>query len=316
MNDDVDERFPLRVARNEFCRTFGASWDEVPEAARQILAESDLCYRRAKGKEEKEILESISIRLASGNMWVSGEEKQGVWERGWSENLQQFGSTGDIAALTPKFLAGKTVCRLEGGWILPRSARFEFDLVDVYRRWVFGRFLSGANELFEFGCGSCQHLPVLAQMFPSATIHGLDWAESSSRIVEALATRFGYRMKAHQFNLFAPDGTVGTGTDAGVLTIGTLEQLGGRFRPFLDYLLAGRPRVVVHLETVEELYDPSDQSDALALRYDRARNYLTGYLNALRELQAQGRLSIERAAHVRFGSMYHDSYSLLVWRPV
>jgi len=308
--------YPLRVTSEDFCRIFGTDWGQVPERARAILAECNFRYRRPTPTERDDILLSIIKRIDSADFWVSGESKQDIWERGWSENLLEFEKTGNLARLWPKFLAGKKILRMEDDWILPECESFEFDLVDVHRRWVFSKYLTGCTEIFEFGCGSCQHLPVLVEMFPDVVVHGLDWASASSKIIRTLSTRFGWNVRPHLFNLFEPDDRIPLGSDAGVVTIGTMEQLGSNFDNFLQFLYRKKPRVVVHLETLDELYDPAKLSGYLAMRYDRARNYLSNYLSTLRQVENDRTVEIVASRHVAFGSMYHDSYSLLVWRPL
>ena len=261
------------------------------------------------------MIRDIVRRIVSGDFWISGGDKRPIWEQGWSENLEEYEKTKDLFALRPKFLQAKKVLRLGGEYIEPKSPHFEFDLVDVFRRWVFRKHLSGVKAIYEFGCGSCQHLPVLAELFPDKEIHGLDWAEASLKITSKLAQDKGLKIRGHRFDLFSPDPDLPLTGDCGVFTVGTLEQLGNKFEPFLQFLMKKRPAVVFHIESLTELYDESSLVDYLAKVYDRKRNYLDGYIHRLWELERERKIDLVRVQRVYFGSMFHDSYSLAVWRP-
>ena len=106
------------------------------------------------------------------------------------------------------------------------------------------------------------------------------------------------------------------GSDSGVLTFGALEQVGKDFRPFLEFLLRRKPAICVHVECIAEFYDPARLLDYLALAYHHSRNYLEGFWTALKELEEKGMLEILAAHHQRFGNIYDDSHSYVVWRPL
>ena len=63
-----------------------------------------------------------------------------------------------------------------------------------------------------------------------------------------------------------------------------------------------------------ELYDQNDLFDYVAAAYLRKRGYLQGFLPRLRELEREGVIEILQVQRT-FGSLYHDGYSFVVWRP-
>ena len=83
----------------------------------------------------------------------------------------------------------------------------------------------------------------------------------------------------------------------------------------LDYLLSKKPGIVFHLEPFLELYDPEDLLDNLAIRFHKKRNYLNGYLPALEELERKNVVKIIQKHRFRFGSMFHEAYTLIIWKP-
>ncbi|MGE4279601.1 MAG: hypothetical protein AB7G62_08440, partial [Magnetospirillum sp.] len=161
----------------------------------------------------------------------------------------------------------------------------------------------------------CSHVAALAAGLPGCRVHGFDWADASARIIDALAQRFGWQVGGGHFDFFNPDPALRLEPGAVVLTFGALEQVGERIGPFLDYLLANTPARCVHVEGLEELYDDDDLLDAVAVRYHRKRNYLSGLVSRLRELERQGVVEIEALHRHRFGTRFDDTFSYVVWRP-
>ena len=310
-----EEEACVAITGDELSLNFGIAEKDLSDDCRARLRAGDFRYKTLEGLERDGVIKNIIARMESGDYWVSGDDKRQVWEKGWGENLAEYKKTKDVLNLKPKFLQAKKVLRLGRRYITPINPNFEFDLIDIFRRWVFQKYLSDVSSVYEFGCGSCQHLPVLAELFPHKDIHGLDWAEASRKIIETLVRDKGWKIKGHTFNLFSPDQDFPIATNSGVFTIGTMEQLGSNFVPFLQYLLSKGPSVVFHIESMAELYDENNLVDYLAKIYDGKRNYLVGYIDRLRELEKEGRIDILEMRRVYFGSMFHDSYSLVAWRP-
>ena len=158
------------------------------------------------------------------------------------------------------------------------------------------------------------NLLAAADIFPCIRLHGLDWAVASTKIVELLAQSRNLDLHAHLFDMFAPDENLPLCGDDAVLTIGALEQLGTRFEDFLSFLLRKGPRICLHCETMNEIYDRRTVTD-YAAAYSKTRNYLWGFLGRLRQLEAQGRIRILQTQRV-FGGQFHEGYSFVVWSPI
>ena len=100
-----------------------------------------------------------------------------------------------------------------------------------------------------------------------------------------------------------------------VITMGALEQVGDRWGPFLDMMLRCKPKLVLHVEPVEEFYDERNLSDWLALRYHKARGYLSGYYTELHRLHALGKVELIETGRNYLGNRHNEGFSLIVWRP-
>jgi hypothetical protein len=104
--------------------------------------------------------------------------------------------------------------------------------------------------------------------------------------------------------------------DSVVMTFAALEQISDSFGAFLDFLLAKRPKLCVFVEPIREWYDGANFIDHLAIRGHDIRNFLKGLPGALHRLQDQGRIEIIKEHRVEFGSLLHEAYSQMIWRPL
>ena len=280
-----------------------------------MISKYDFRHRVLEG-EGREAVFREAMAVLERPLEIAGRHRKDRWEQGWAENLSEFiESSYDLKTLMPKFMAPERAMRLDGQYILPSDPRFEMNLVSVLRHWLFRRWFGPLANVYEFGCGTAHNLVALAQQFPDKRLHGLDWAHASQEIIRHIVERHGYNILGGRFDLLAPDRRYQLAPGSGVFTTGALEQLGSSFEPFLEYLLDASPAVCVHLETIYELYDQDEPFDSVAARYLEVRGYLRGYLTRLRELEGRGIVEILEARKT-FGSLYHDSYGLLVWRPV
>jgi hypothetical protein len=146
-------------------------------------------------------------------------------------------------------------------------------------------------------------------------LFGLDWASASQQIIGLIRERRGLDITGLHFDFFHPDQAGHIRPKSAVVTLGGLEQTGDRFSQFLDYLLAERPAICVHVEPIYELYDQALLFDYLGAEYSRKRSYLCGYLDAIRRLEAEKSAQVVHVGKL-LGSMYHDGWSLVVWKPM
>jgi hypothetical protein len=305
----------MKLDVHALARQFGAAPADVERHCGPMLQRMDLSYRPLAAHErEAMILEAIKA-VDDGVLSVAGPERLGAWERGWGSNLAALIDAGlDVTALQPGYVKENQVMRLQGDFVRP-AAQFERDYTAAFRAWILGQYLSEAKVVYEFGCGTAQHLAYLAVGHPGRRMVGLDWTQASLDIIGTLARHYGWPLEGRKFDFFSPDKSLSLEPGAGVFTFGALEQTGDRWGDFLEYLMVQRPSVCLHVEPLLELYDESLLLDYLATRYHRKRRYLNGFLTRLREFDAQGRIRIEKEHRHRFGTRFCETFSYVVWRP-
>jgi len=299
----------------EFAALVGVPADRLPEPCRARLGAADFGYTVLEGAARDAALLD-ALRALDADLPSAGPGRLPAWERGWSEVQARFErSGGEPGALLPQyFLERQGVMRLGGAYVQPAVPAFQPNFVGVLQAWVACRFLDPVEHVYEFGCGPGHNLVAFARLYPAKTYVGLDWAAASQAILARAAATLGARLSGRRFDMFAPDPDLDFPPGSAVVTVSAMEQLGERFEPFLDFLLARRPAICVHLEPLHELYDQSTLLDWVAARYAERRGYLRGYLPHLERLERQGRVEILDKRRL-LGNLHHDGWGSLVWRP-
>jgi len=305
-----------RLSPPDFAELLGIADEDLPAECLDEIERFGFEYRTLNGLERDEVLLKVFRQVDSGTLTVAGKQGKGRWERGWSENLDAFvNSNGDVASLVPKYIRPAQPVRLLQNYVLPLRSEFELRWYHVFRTWLFRQYLTGFDVIYEFGCGSGHNLAALAQMFPQTRLVGLDWAAASRDIVNAMADRHGWKVEGRIFDFFSPDADLEILPNSAVLTIGALEQTGGDYEAFLQYLLRSNAALCVFIEPICEWYDENNLVDYAAIRFHRARKYWTGFPTRLETLQKAGRAVIVKKKRSFFGSLFLEGYSQLIWRP-
>ena len=299
----------------EFAKALGLEAAALGDQTRALLERSSLRLAPIDAAKQTELEDETERQIRAG-FTVVGEHRAGIWRDAWQEQLERFEQSGhDLEALNPKFMADTAIVRWQGAYAWGVSDRFELVLFEILRDWLFRTYLADVSHLYEFGSGSAFNVAAYAKLFPKVPVTALDWAPAAVRLAELLREKHGMSVSGRRFDFFSPDPTLKLAEGSGVLTMCALEQTGERFGTFIDFLVAQRPRRVVHVEPIVELYDPSLRHDRLAIEYHTQRKYLTGLLPALRRLAADGRIGIPNVRRLRFGSRFHECFTIIVWEP-
>lgn len=295
---------------------FGTTAVELNEYCEKELRDFNGEFvRLSPEKKEQTLIESLDY-LVNGITKRSGPERLPDWERGWSENLNKLiQGSNNLDDLVPGYVRPKQIMRLMGDYALFEDPEIEKRYLAIFRSWLSKKFFSDCDSIYEFGCGSCSHVAFLAQSFPNKKIFGLDWAEASIKICQVLRERHQLNIEGHLFNFFSPNKNFKLNENSAVLTFGALEQCGDQFVDFIEYVREQRPKICVHVEGLDELYDQTQLFDYLGFQYNKKRNYLTGLLDYLQKLEMTNKIKILKAHRHHFGSRHNDTLSYVVWEP-
>ena len=250
-------------------------------------------------------------------MVKSGAHRKDQWESGWGENLDEItNDESNINTIIPKYFNKYGAIRWKGRFIKPLSEKFEYQSLGIILDWLFDKYFRKFDHIYEFGCGPAYNLLRAREVNNNAELWGLDWAESSQGIIEKISENdIDHNIKGHNFDYFNPDLDFHLKDNSVVYTVASLEQVGNGWTKFIDYLIAQKPKLCIHVEPIAEMLDEEVLIDNLSIKYFKKRNYLDGLLSGLKELESQGKLTIHDTKRTHIGSLFIEGYSVVVWSP-
>jgi SAM-dependent methyltransferase len=303
--------------REDFARSFGVDPASLPMECLELIRKSDFSYSVPDGAERDAIILEILRKYDGDVQKIGSPERQNVWQRGWQENLDAFvNSNNDLASLVPKFIRPGLPIRLNGSFVRPTNPMFELAFLRVFRVWLFKTYFKDVYWVYEFGCGTGFNLVEMAQLFSQKNYVGLDFAPAAATLVTRIGEAYGWKMRGGIFDFKEPDPRLKLQKESAVFTFGALEQVAGEYDRFLEYLLKQQIGFCINIEPTIELYDETSLFDYLAIRFHKKRGYSMNYLTRLRELEASGKIVIEKVKRLNFGSLFMEGYTYMVWRPV
>ena len=240
------------------------------------IKEANLVYRDLTEEERDEaIIKNVEFLLTE-QVTFAGEHRYDQWENGWAENLTAF-NNNEPNALVPRYFGKYKVNRFNQKFIMPFDKNFELKMTSTLESWLFDRYFKHLPTVYEFGAGTGHNLLRLREVNPKAELWGLDWVESSQRLIREVAKKLGDdKIKAHRFDYFSPDINFKLDPKGGVFTALSLEQTGDRYKDFVDYILKQKPAICVHIEPISEVLDKNHLLDFLSIEYAKKRKYLNG----------------------------------------
>lgn len=294
-----------------FAEAFGEPLSPFVEAK---IAAMDLRYRELTDDETRHWLGVIDAML-SRDLPVSGPSRHEAWERGWSEHVDMARADPTWRSLVPAYFGKYPVVRWQGRLVMAVSPDFEYLCFCALQYLLFDKWLRGATEVTEYGCGTGHNLRRIREVCPDTPIRGGDWALATQQLICQFPTLFDWNTGPFPFDFFDPAPNLGLRyAEGAAFTCAALEQVGDGFRPFVHLMLRERPAVVLHMEPIVELLDPADPLDRLSIRYAERRGYLKGFLPYLRLLEADDEVEILDARRTGIGSLFIDGYQVVVWR--
>jgi hypothetical protein len=282
-----------------------------------LIFEHNLNVVRVTKKEEGAIKVRIAEEIEIAKKKSVGPHRNNIWEMAWQEVLDQFiASNYDLLALNPKFIGKSEYLRLNGEYVKPVTEAFELKYYEILRAIIAENFLHLFENIYEMGSGSGFNLAYFSQKFHNKNCIGSDWVKPAVQILDLLHEKKRLNVSGRLLNLFEPNDETNFPPSTAVITFCAFEQLGNKFENILDYLLEKKPASVIQIEPIIEHYDSGIEFDENAIKYHRSRAYLEGYLTKLYELQEDGKIEIDYIKRLKFGSIFHECFSITVWRPI
>ena len=309
---------PMRVPSDQLHQMMGLPLQSKIDLPNESCY--NLCFRRPDSGERDDILKSVIERIDADAQIVGSPERVNVWEEGWQESLNSYRQKRDGPriedTLIPKFIRPNQAIRLNGDYAIPLVENFESQMVVAIREIVFKRYFAEVSEFHEFGAGTGHNLLAFCRRFPEIQAYGSDFVGSSVQLIKEISADFRLKLFASLFDMVQPDESYTIGVNAGVFTFGSIEQLAGSFHRFIEFLIARKPAICVHIEPVIELYDPTKLYDWLAVKFQSKRGYTSGLFPFLEQLDLERRIQLIQVKRIGFGSLMMEGYNLIAWRPI
>lgn len=304
-----------KIGKEDFKRMFHYNVNEFQKEFLSLISDIDTSYRKPNGEEFEEYVLSVLKKIDSEQIIRTKEENLDIFEKGWRENLGIIKMEGiTMGNLKPRYFRPSKFLRYNDSLIVTDNLNLEYDLFTLARHIIFKKYLASFDVIYEIGAGSCQNLLMLSELYPEKELYGLDWSAASVEIAHFIAKSLGRNIKGYLFDMLNPSTEMVIKPGSAIVSIHALEQAGAEHNRLLSFILKSRPGIVVHYEPILEFYNENKLLDCLALIYSRRRNYLNGYLTALRNLEREGEIEILEAYRPYLGGVIHEA-SLIVWRP-
>ena len=299
--------------------SFGTDVSEVKRICEEKLYDINTEYKVYSGLEREKLIVEIIKSIDSDKQIIGTPERKNVWNDGWDENLNlQKNNNYQLETLMAKFnlVRKNKPLRFMGEYILPNEKNFEHEYFKIYREWLFEKYFSDFDSIYDIGCGSSYNLIELTKKFPNKKIYGFDFVQPSVDIVNEIAKFYNLNAEGKIFDITNPDHNIHLDENSLIFTSGCVEQVGANYEKFIDYILEMKPKLVVNNEPIYELYDQNILFDYLAAKFHHKRGYPIGYLPRLRELEKEGKIQIIKVKRLNFGSLLMEGYTYIVWKPL
>jgi hypothetical protein len=293
----------------------------LSDSLKQRCIEASLDYEEISSIDRdnyiREVVNALCKVDTDRDTKPAGEHRLTEWEKGWGENLEAIKNGKSLNDLVPRYHGKHTLIHWNQEMIRPLVPYFDYKLHCIVVDWAIEKYLGKVSSIFEFGCGPGYHLLRARKINPAAKMVGLDWTKASQEIIKQIKEAgIEENIEGKNFNFFSPDYSIEVPAISGFLTVAALEQVGDKYEQFLEFVLEKKPSICVHLEPIDELLDQNNLIDRLSTLYFRKRNYLSGYLPRLRQLQDEGKIKIVTEQRTFSGSFFIEGHSLIVWYPL
>jgi len=301
-----------------FAESFGISLSELPESTKNLIESLNFDFEEIIGIERDELIVEILEKIKGDKQVIASPERQEAWETGWAENLELYTkSAGSLERLTPKFIRSGKPVRLFGRYCKTMDKNFELNYVNVLRSYISEVYFEQIENLYEFGAGTGFNLLHFGKLNPNLNLIGTDFVNSSVQLMQKIGENEQLNFESHLFDMLRPsESKMQIKENSGVLTFGSLEQLGSKISEVMEYFSQAKPLVCVHIEPMIELYKSESLEDYLAIWFQGKRGYSSGLIDLVKGLEKSNKAQILKLKRLEFGSMMMEGYNLLVWKPI
>jgi hypothetical protein len=247
----------------------------------------------------------------------SSKKRMPIWNEGWNENYSKILKKGFSQGTIPGYYLRKNqrIFKLKNNRLIyPKNSNFELLFHRLILHFINLKFLKKMDALYEFGVGSCQNLIFFLENNKKINIFGSDWSDSSIKILKLIKKKYQKRFisfkKINMFKKFS----LNIVDNSCLFTYCSMEQLGKDFKNFLNSSIKLNFKFYIHIEPINEL-STKDKFGILSSKYIKKRNYLSGFLTYLKNIERKGIVKILYKDRI-IGNSFFDCWSVIVWKKI
>jgi len=221
----------------DFAHQFGTMPYDISLKCRELIIKNDFRYVISDGTERDNIILNVLNKIDSDTQFVGSPRRKTIWEKGWNENLSDFiDNDYDLNKLVPKYYRPNQLIRLNQNYIITMNPNFETAYFEVFKCWLFEKYLGNYDSIYEFGCGTGVNLVALAKLYPQKKLYGLDFVSSSVKLVNKIGKVYKWNISGHLFDMIKPDNIFKMDENSAIFTVGAIEQLASKFELFIQFI--------------------------------------------------------------------------------
>lgn len=302
---------------DKFAVSFGIEKNMLAVSTKKIIDAYDFSLQEITGSDRDSLIIRIIEKIKADKQKIASFERSQVWETGWAENLGLYlESKGNPKALVPKFIRSGEPIRWLGKYCKTEDENFELNYVSVLRSYLLETYFSTVQSIYEFGAGTGFNLLHFGKLKPELKLFGTDFVKSSVQLMHEVSKKESINLNSSLFDMINPGKSrLEIAPNSGILTFGSLEQLGSNLLPIIDYFHGQKPEICVHIEPMIELYNPLILEDYLAAWFQGQRGYSSGLIRCIEDFEQSGKAKVVIKQRLNFGSLMMEGYNLLVWKP-
>jgi len=289
---------------------------KISDLFQQTYDSLNFHYEDLTESEVEETLEQINLLIDTDTQKVGTDGRRQIWYNGWIEVLEEFRKTKSAESLIPKFIRTGEIVKYRQKYIRPEDPYFELNVLKMIQVFLSEEYLKDCDHIYDFGCGSGINTIAFCQLFPDKKIHSFDFVDSAIELVKEIAKEYKFKIDTHLFDLTQPDYAIKIQPNSAVLTMGSIEQIPGKIKPFFQYLLKNKPKICIHMEPVVDIYDHSNPIDCLAYKFHMKRGHPSELLSYLQELENERKIKDLNVIRSTFGAKFSEGYTFIIWRSV
>jgi len=195
-----------------------------------------------------------------------------------------------------------------------RISEFDYSIFRPMMIWkILKEFTDKNDVIVELGCGWGWNLFNLIAFGIENKLEGYEVTENGVRSCNTINQHYQCNLKIENLDL-TKEIVIGKFKDKTLFTHYVMEVIKYNTRKVLENIINSKPKQVIHIEPVYELYQNSLRDIASKMYIDYS-DYQKSLLKTLQELESEGKVEIKDVRRLGYAHKPEHEASLIRWIP-